>query len=280
MQRALSTHLICNHHLTAVWLDRIWDAGIPLVEIFCARQHLDYRDKAQISELAYWFRDSELKLHSLHSPMYSDDVWGRSGPDSVIDITEPVKTKRIGKVDEIKRALEVAESIPFRYLIQHLGVFGQEFDERKLEAGFTSLDEIAAFARHRGVEVLVENTPNALASAERLLYFFEVTHLKLNVCFDLGHANMKEGIEAAYRLLGPRIRSTHVHDNDGKQDLHLFPFLDEGGTVDWGRAMGVLNGAPDQYPLLLELRDAPDVVRPIERACEIFKRLENLSPNE
>ena len=51
MQRALSTHLLVNHHLTTVWLDRIWDAGIPLVEIFCARQHFDYRDKAQIAEL-------------------------------------------------------------------------------------------------------------------------------------------------------------------------------------------------------------------------------------
>jgi sugar phosphate isomerase/epimerase len=149
-----------------------------------------------------------------------------------------------------------------------------------LEAGFTALDEIKSFASHRGVEVLVENTPNALASAERLLYFFEVTHLKLNVCFDLGHANMNEGIETAYRLLAPRIRSTHVHDNDGKQDLHLLPFLDEGGTVDWGRAIGVLNGSPDQYPLLLELRDAPDVERPIERACQIFERLENLKSNE
>jgi sugar phosphate isomerase/epimerase len=280
MQRALSTHLFCNHRLTTVWLDRVWDADIPFVEIFCARQHLDYRDKAQISELGYWFRDSELKVHSLHSPMYSDDVWGRSGPDSVIDITEPVKSKRIAKVDEIKRALEIAETIPFRYLIQHLGVSGQAFDERRLEAGFTALDEIKSFASHRGVEVLVENTPNALASAERLLYFFEVTHLKLNVCFDLGHANMNEGIETAYRLLAPRIRSTHVHDNDGKEDLHLFPFLDEGGTVDWGRAIGVLNGSPDQYPLLLELRDAPDVERPIERACKIFERLENLKANE
>jgi len=280
MQRALSTHLFCNHHLTTVWLDRIWDAGISLVEIFCARQHLDYRDKAQISELAYWFRDSELKLHSLHSPMYSDDVWGRSGPDSVLDITEPVKSKRIGKVDEIKRALEIAESIPFRYLVQHLGVAGQEFDQHRLEAGFTALEEISLFAKHRGVEVLVENTPNALASAERLLYFFEITHLKLNVCFDLGHANMNEGIETAYRLLAPRIRSTHVHDNDGEEDLHLFPFFDEGGTIDWGSAIGMLNGSPDQYPLLLELRDAPDVPRPIERACEIFERLENRKPNE
>ena len=71
MKRALSTHLFVNHRLTTVWLDRIWNAGIPLVEIFCARQHLDYRDRAQIAELGHWFHDSELKLHSLHSPMYS-----------------------------------------------------------------------------------------------------------------------------------------------------------------------------------------------------------------
>ncbi|HLH41819.1 MAG TPA: sugar phosphate isomerase/epimerase family protein, partial [Bryobacteraceae bacterium] len=265
-----------NHHLTTVWLDRIWNAGIPWVEIFCARQHLDYRDKAQIRELSYWFRDSELKLHSLHSPLYSDDAWGRSGPDSVIDITEPVKSKRLRKVEEIKRALEVAEAIPFRYLIQHLGVSGEAFDERKLDAAFSALEEIAVFAGQRGVEVLIENIPNALSSADRLLYFFETTHLKLNVCFDLGHAHMKEGVETAYRMLAPRIRSTHVHDNNGKEDLHLFPFRDEGGTVDWSRAMRTLRAAPGQYPLLLELRCAPDLPQPIQSACEVFDRLESL----
>jgi sugar phosphate isomerase/epimerase len=275
MQRALSTHLICQHHLTAVWLDRIWDAGIPLVEIFCARQHLDYRDKVQISELGYWFRDSELKVHSLHSPMYSDDVWGRSGPDAVVTITEPVKNKRLRMVDEIKRALEVAETIPFRYLIQHLGVAGEEFDERKIDAAFSALEELSLFARQRGVEVLLENTPNALSSAERLLYFLRVTHLDLNVCLDVGHANMNEGVETAYKLLAPRIRSTHVHDNNGKEDLHLLPFLDEGGTIDWGRAMGALSSAPDQYPLLLELRFAPDLTQPIQNAREVFHQLES-----
>ncbi len=278
MQRALSTHLLVNHHLTTVWLDRIWDAGIPLVEIFCARQHLDYRDKAQITELGYWFRDSELKLHSLHSPMYSDDAWGRTGPDSVLDITEPVKIKRVRIVEEIKRALEVAETIPFRYLIQHLGVTDEEYEERKVEAAFASLEEISQFARQRGVEVLVENTPNALSSAQRLRYFLETTHLNLNVCLDLGHAHMQEGVEAAYKVLAPRIRSTHIHDNDGKMDLHLFPSLDPGGTIDWKAAMNQLGSAPeDQYPLLLELRCAPDVAKPVQSAQRVFEHLESLN---
>ena len=114
MDLVLSTHLFVRHRLTTVWLERAWDAGFPAVEIFCARQHIDYRDKAQINELGHWFRDSQLKMHSLHAPMYNDDVWGRSGPHAVIDITEPMKGKRIAMVDEIKRALEIADVVPFR----------------------------------------------------------------------------------------------------------------------------------------------------------------------
>ena len=279
MQRALSTHLFVNHRLTTVWLDRIWSAGIPLVEIFCGRQHFDYHDHAQIAELGHWFRDSELKLHSIHSPMYSDDVWGRSGPDAVVNITEPVKLKRMHMVDEVKRALELAETVPFRYLVQHLGVSGEEFEPRKVDAAFSSLEEINLFARQRGVEVLLENTPNALASADRLLMFLEATHMDLNVCFDTGHANMNEGIETAFRTLKTRIRSTHVHDNNGVDDLHLFPLTAPGGTIEWTRTMELLRSA--DCPLLLELKEVPDLAHPLDRVIESFERLENLkSPNE
>src|SRR5690349_5660568 len=127
MEHVLSTHLLVSHRINTVWLERIWQAGIPAVEFFCARQHVDYRDRAQINELGHWFRDSSLKLHSVHSPIYSDDAWGRSGPQAIIDITETTKSKRIAMVDEVKRALEIADVIPFRYLVQHFGVSGQEF---------------------------------------------------------------------------------------------------------------------------------------------------------
>src|SRR5215475_8661209 len=121
MDHALSTHLFVNHRLTSALLSRIQNAGIGAVEIFCARQHLDYHNKAQIAELGHWFRDSEVKLHSLHAPMYNDEIWGRSGPRAVVSITETVKAQRLQVVGEIKRALEIAETVPFRYLIQHLG---------------------------------------------------------------------------------------------------------------------------------------------------------------
>jgi len=282
MNHVLSTHLLVNHRLNTVWLDRIWQAGVPAVEIFCARQHLDYRDKAQITELGHWFRDSKLKLHSLHSPMYSDDMWGRSGPNSHINITEPVKSKRLDMLDEIKRALDISEVIPFRYLIQHIGAFEEEYDERKVEAAFTSLEEIHLFAKARGVEVLLENTPNELSSSQRLIQFLEQTHLKLNFCLDVGHANMNEGVAAAFTILKDRIRSTHLHDNNGREDSHLWPFHSPGGTIDWTETMGLLRTLPEQYPLLLELRDYPEFPLPqsLDMVRQIFEKLESLATLE
>ena len=276
MERALSTHLLVGHRLTSVWLDRIWEAGIPLVEIFCARQHFDYRDKAQVNELSYWFGDSELKLHSLHSPMYNDDVWGRSGPSSVVKLTELSKPRRLECVDEIKRALEVAEKIPCRYLIQHLGVSGEEYDEARLDAAFSALEDISLFASNRGVKVLLENIPNSLASAERLVSFLHTTHLDLGFCLDTGHANMNEGVEAAYNIMASRIRSTHVHDNNGTDDVHLYPLLADGGTIDWKKTMDLLRSRGDQYPLVLELREVPQFPNPIAAAREVFDKLESL----
>lgn len=276
MVHALSTYLFVNHRLTTALLNRIWDANIQGVEIFCARQHLDYHNKAQVAELGHWFRDSKLEFHSLHSPLFSDDVWGASGPEAAVDITEPVKSKRIKVVDEIKRALEVAEMAPFRYLIQHFGMVDAEYEERRVDAAFSTLEEIKIFAAQRGVEVLLENTPNHFSSAERLLNFLAVTHLDLNFCFDVGHAHMHEGVETAYRLMGPRIRSTHVHDNDSKDDAHLFPQLTPIGNVDWKRTMKLLNSAPGQYPLVLELREDPEMGPPLAKAQEVFDRLENL----
>ena len=259
MKHALSTHLFVKHRLNTVWLERIRTAGIPSVEIFCAKQHLDYTNPAQVAELGHWFRDAELTLHSLHSPMYNDDLHGRGGPQSVVTITETVKAKRVAMVDEIKRALEVAETIPCRYLIQHIGVLDEEYDERKVDAAFSSLDELNLFARARGVEILLENIPNRLSTGERLVHFLNLTHLRNGVCFDTGHANLTEGgVAGEFDILKERIRSTHVHDNDGKRDIHWFPKQVDGGTIDWPKTMEQLRSREHQYPLMLAQRPAAE----------------------
>jgi sugar phosphate isomerase/epimerase len=212
--------------------------------------------------------------------MFTDKVWGRSGPHSVISLTEPVKARRLEMIGEIKQALEIAEVVPFRYMIQHLGVGGEEFDEAKVDAAFSALEELRMFAQQRGVELLLENTPNGLSSADRLLTFFELTHMNLNVCLDVGHANMKGSVETEFKLLKPRIRSTHIHDNNGKEDSHLFPLGSDGGTIDWARTMQLLRSCQDQYPLMLELREVAAMEQPINVARSVMDRLETLGRSD
>lgn len=268
MQIALSTQLLIKHRLTTVSLERVGAAGFPLIEIFCARQHFDYHNKEQINELGHWFRDSPVKLHSLHSPMHSDDVRGVSGPQAHINIMEPIKARRMVSVEEIKRALDVADVIPFRFLIQHLGANEEEIDEERMDAALTSLEELRLYAGQRGVSLLLENIPNCYSSAERLNYFLNSTHLKLGYCFDIGHANLTGNLEQEFAAMADRVWSTHIHDNDGVSDSHLFP-LGGKGSIDWAAAMKMLASRPDQYPLVLELKDRGEVEHPLDAAKRV-----------
>jgi sugar phosphate isomerase/epimerase len=275
VQRVLSTHVVVQQRLSVAWLQKVIDSGIRSIEIFCARQHIDYRDKAQIRELGLWFRDSPLKVHSMHSPMHNDIYSGRSGPSGVITLTETTKAERIRMVDEIKRAVEISEAIPFRYLIQHIGVLNEVYDDRKVEAAFNSLEELKLFTKPCGVEILLENIPNEFSTAEQLKYFLSTTHLDFGFVFDTGHANIGAGVEHEFEIMKERIRSLHIHDNNGKDDKHLFPFLAKGGTIDWGRTMELFRSRPGQFPLLLELKESPDFPNALDHTNEIFDRLES-----
>lgn len=262
--------------MTVALLDRILKSGIDEVEFFCARQHLDYHNQSQIDELRYWFRDSDLKLHSIHSPLFSDDSWGRSGPKSVVSLTEKSKARRIEVTDEIKRAIEIADSIPFRYLVQHIGMNEEDYDEGQVEAAFNSLDEIIVFGKQLGVEVLVENIPNVYSSAQRLRTFVESTHLPLSFCFDTGHAQLNGDPEQEFELMKDRIRSTHVHDNDGEDDAHLFPLLTERGSIDWKPMMDRLRSLPEDVPLVMELREDEEMENALVETRRSLDLLEEL----
>ncbi len=274
MKRALSTLVCGNERLSVVWLQKVLQAGISAVEIYCSRQHFDYRDKAQVREIALWFRDSELELHSLHSPTHSDVYGGLCGPESLVKITESDKGNRIRMTDEIKRAIEVSELIPVKCVVQHMGVVNEEFSERKSDAAFTALEELKLFSKQRGVNLMLENIPNGFSTAERLNYFNGTTHLDLGYVFDTGHANLSNGVKPEWELMKSRVRSIHVHDNNGKDDLHLQPIFAKEGTVNWERTMELFRDHGDKYPLMLELKTDPEIANPLDSANRIFDALE------
>jgi sugar phosphate isomerase/epimerase len=273
MQKAISTHLFRDTVLGVPQLDLIARAGFGLVEIFCARQHFDYTSPNHVREIAGWFLDSQVRLHSLHAPL-SRDPEG-SSYHSLISIAFLERSRRQDSMDEIKRVLEVAEKVPFKYLIVHMGIPDEEFDLNKFDAALTSLEHLRLFAGQRGVEILIENIPNELSTPRRLLQFFRHAHMKdMKVCFDTGHALMDGSVKDGFEILKGSIASTHLHDNGGNKDEHLFPFE---GKIPWEKAILDFHAATPKVPLLIEARRHDlEVSASIEKAAKMFQKFEQI----
>jgi hypothetical protein len=57
-------------------------------------------------------------------------------------------------------------------------------------------------------------------------------------------------------------------------DIHLFPTYSDGGTIDWKETIGLLKSRPDQYPLLLELREVAGMENQFDVVRGVFEKLE------
>ena len=188
-----------------------------------------------------------------------------------MNIASTNRASRVDAMDEIKRALEIAEQIPFRFLVQHLGTPNEDFSEKKFEAAMTSVEHLRAFAKPLGVRILLENIPNELSTPDRLVEMIRGAHFDdVGVCFDFGHAHIMGSVSEGFEILRNYIRSTHVHDNNKDKDSHLWPGQ---GSINWKEAMELLRSAPQTPPLLLELGE-DEKGNPLEKLPGVFEKLE------
>ena len=59
MQKAISTYIYVKERLHPGLLDKLVSGGAQAIEIFGARQHMDYANRKQhVREIADWFRGS------------------------------------------------------------------------------------------------------------------------------------------------------------------------------------------------------------------------------
>lgn len=103
-------------------------------------------------------------------------------------------------------------------------------------------------------------------NAEDLVELVDSFHMpNVGINWDFGHANLSVADQAAeLRIVGKRLKTTHIADNHGQRDEHLPPFY---GLVDWYKMMKVLKeiGYEGDFtyevqafsnPLPLELRES------------------------
>ncbi len=245
MQYGLSTHLLFSQRLTPALLDAMLATGARQIEVFAARHHFDYCDRGAVREMANWFQANPVTA-SMHMPLFTPDEeanWSKHTA-ATLNLIDAAKSGRIAAQDEVKRALEAAEQVPFKSCVLHLGSKEDEWGPRALDDALSAVEHLKAFAGPLGVQLLLENLSNKVAEPEHLLEIVRVGHFNtVGFCLDVGHAVLAEGVpetsheagrsglDLAFAAFGDRLVEMHLHDNGGIRDEHCWPGE---GKVDWG----------------------------------------------
>ncbi len=277
MQPGLSTHVFLQQRLHPGLLEALHQAGAQTIQIFAARHHFDYTDRASVRDIADWFRSNNVAA-AIHQPIYTSDradsQWSRHVAPN-LNLIDVEKSRRVDAMDEVKRAIESAEQIPIQSIVLHLGQRADTWSPRSLEHSLTAIEHLKAFAHPLGVRVLLENLQNEITTPEHLLEIVRVGHFdNVGICLDVGQAHLAEGgIDTAFELLKPRIAELHLHDNQGTKNDHLWP---ASGNIDWQNVAKHIATLPPNTPGIIEiahdLEETPESV--IKKAAEVFRTLE------
>jgi sugar phosphate isomerase/epimerase len=283
MQKVLSTYLFVSHKLTPELLAQISEKGFSALEVFCSRAHFDYGSKQEIQALASALEANRITLSSLHAPT-SRDLSATRESGTPLSICEVERVRRIEAMDELKRAIDVSEELPFSRMVLHMGGTRETADPRKRDAAFSSLEHLVLHAHHAGVTLAMENTTSEMGDPAYLRSFVDETRLTgLRFNFDIGHAHLAdepagERLEKSFAPLRELTASVHLHDNHAEKDEHLPPY---DGTIDWSAAIPLLKTAPpEDLPIVLELKEkfGADALSPAEQlavARAAFDKFEN-----
>lgn len=136
-----------------------------------------------------------------------------------------------------------------RFMVVHPVVGENREEERRINREIFS--HLAAVAREQGVILCVENmfyhrngrvVQEDCACAEELCYYVDTLNAacgeeRFGACLDTGHALLAgQEIPEMIRMLGSRLKTLHLHENDGIGDMHRIPYTCRphgGAAIDW-----------------------------------------------
>jgi sugar phosphate isomerase/epimerase len=274
MRFGISTHLYHDRRLEREHLVQIASYGFEAVEVFATRSHFDYRDEAAIERLAGWLAETRLTLHGVHAPITekfgSGDVWTPGFSNAVND-----NTRREAAVRETEAALRIATRIPFEVLVVHLGTPSSKNNQgdNNRSAAVRSAQDICQLAEPLGIRVALEVIPNNLSDATSLVTLLEddLDARHAGICLDFGHARLLGDVVDAIEAASEHVITTHVHDNHGRDDEHLVPYL---GSIDWEMALVAMQKIGYEGTYVMELAGVGPTAAVLEEARRARQKFE------
>lgn len=190
----------------------------------------------------------------------------------VLNLADYLPETRAAAVRYIERLLGIATEIGAQWVTVHPG-YGIGIPTLKwvrslaLDCFRWSLERLLKVAERLHVPIALENLNPVPEGSEIIFLLDSSKELEqilhefpspfLGVCLDVGHAAVADGFEKYWRVAGSRCLGLHIHDNDGRDDLHYAPGK---GMINWEKVVGLLNGSGFTGPLSVEVYRDEDKV--------------------
>lgn len=138
---------------------------------------------------------------------------------------------------------------------------------------YVFMRSIAEHCEKKGIRLAIENLGEKTAVRKLIDDLSDIPAVGL--CFDSGHNNIVNGEDLSLLTdYADRIFALHVHDNDGKKDMHVLPYS-EGCTVDWKNFIHTMEKTSFTgslmleagYPIDYDSLDTPDGAMPEDPSC-------------
>ncbi len=279
----VSTHLFHEQPLERAHLVEIAARGFDSIELFATRSHFDYHDEHAIHALKEWLSDTSLELNSVHAPI--TDVFASGRCQRTFSTATRDADARKATLHEMAAALNIARIVPFKHLVDHLGVPvapksegafpAVSKDDNNREAAIRSIEEIHGLAEAVGVKVALEVMGNALSTPSDLIEIIERSFegTDVGICMDVGHAHLLGDAPEAVETASEYLVTTHIHDNRRQHDDHLVPFQ---GNINWASTVMAFEKIGYDGVLMYEVRNAESATAVLDKAVTARKRLEDL----
>jgi sugar phosphate isomerase/epimerase len=202
-----------------------------------------------------------IEVHSAHG------CWGgQSIKAPRVDLGSLDEGTRQASIDDLRLCIDWLAAAGGRCLVVHPGGLSDPPDFAARRACLVeSLGTLADHASATPVVVCVENMPPGVhpgsRSADLAAVVDELSRREVALALDTGHAHIAATPVEETLACGRRLATTHVHDNDGRQDTHLPPGL---GSIAWDSWRESLDAIEYHGPIMLEciryLRSYPETI--------------------
>ncbi len=271
MELGLSTSILGPRALPE-GLAILADHRIPWVEIHGYElEEFDFTDRALVEATARALELSKLRVWSCHSPAYE--------PLDLASLDHELRTRSIIAMDE---AMLVSAQLRARVFV--CDAVGQppsdpQTHPKRRVLFAEGLHHLLDRTTQLGLRLVIENhTPRGgvFVTPQDFLNFIADHGLAdLGVCWDTGHARLTGQPAEVACGLGAHLLTLHLHDNDGRRDLHQLP---ADGGIAWKPLIDCLGRIGYGGPFMMELAPSepptPEAIgRLVGQAVDVYHRL-------